>query len=468
MQNAWKVGLLAVGFLAAMFGAYAILGRSLFAVPTSTYRAVFVDAGGVVPGSPVLMSGVRVGQVSNLQLEGPGRAVMVLELEEKIKVPAGSTVVIASSLIGIGDRPVEIIPPKIITSMLEPGAELQGVLKSPLESLSPESQETLQALNETLRATQSLLQDQQLRSRVADLLESTNKTVTDFGVLANQITRVVSTNQGQVAQTLGKASEMLDDLSTATEAIARIASDGKLEGQLTALMTDMSATLKESNALVSDLRKTVNDPELQGPMKGILANTQAMTESGVRISENAEKIAANGVTLSAKAVEIADKASKLADELSEVLRRFDRALGGVAGIGASTGVGTIETEAALIRESSPGRFRSDYELTVPFGGQKYHLGIYDAFESNRLIAQLSRPAGSNTDLRYGVYASKPGVGLVHRFSPTLSFRGDLFDVNDPRLDASLRFDFNRNIRGWLSLQEVFSGSRPAVGISIRR
>ncbi len=470
MQSAWKVGLLVVGFVACFVGAYAVLGRSVFAQKTDSYQAVFKNAGGVVTGAPVMLSGVRVGQIGPVRLESANRAIVDLQLDEGTKVPEGTKAVIAGSLIGIGDRPIELVPPETSAPALAPGSQIPGYILSPLESLAPESQATLNALNDTLKATQELISDQEMKGQLVNLLESSNKTITEFGSLAAQMNKFVGTNSGQVQVALSKSAKMLDDLSVATQAVARIAGDGKLEGKMLGLVDEMNATLKQSNALVADLRKTVNDPELQGPMKEILANTQTMTESGTKIATNAETVTKNGVTLSEKAIEIADKASKLADELSGVLSRLDKALSGVAGLGgtAAGGLKGIETSAVVTRESNPGRFRTDFEVKVPAGEESYHIGLYDAFEGNKLIAQIGRPFSTNAVLRYGIYASKPGLGVDYRIAPGTSLRGDLFDVNRPRLDVRARFDFNRDLSGWLGIERIFDGTAPSFGIGIKR
>lgn len=469
MQGALKVGLLVVAFITAFVAAFAVLGKSMFAEPVDTYKAVFKDAGGVPVGSAVNLSGVRVGRVGSVALDGPGRALLILELKKGTPVPVGTQASIAGSLIGIGDRPIELKPPVTIGAMATPGSTLEGVSQSPLSSFAPESEETLKALNATLKATQGLLEDKATRDRLGTLLDSSNKTIAEFGTLAAQMNRLVAANQGQVQVALVRAVKMMGDLSVATKAIARIAGDGKLEGQMNGLLTEMNKTMKESNLLVADLRKTVNDPELQGPMKQILANTQTMTESGTKIASNAELMSKNGIAISEEAIKVMEKASKLADELSEVLKKFDKALGGVAGI-ASGGKGfpQVETDIIVTRESNPGRFRSDFEAAIPIGGDRYHLGIYDAFESNKLIAQIGRPLSERSEFRYGIYASKPGVGVSYQIAPGVSLRGDLFDVNRPRFDFRTKFDFNREVSGWLGLERIFDHPSPSIGIGIRR
>lgn len=470
MKNAATVGGFVLLFAGLGLGAKLTLGQSLFAPPTAEYKAAFADAGGVVSGSPVLLSGVNIGQVREVRLERAGRAVVVLAVNENVQIPTGTEAVLTQSLVGFGDKPVELIPPVALGAPLPKGAEIPGRIKSSLEGVIPNTDETLKELNATLRATQKLMGDTEMRDKVVTLLDSSNKTITEFGILANRINAVATENQSTVRKTLLQASAIMADVSKTTRAIARISSDGKLEGKMTGLLDEMNASVKQGNGLIADLRKTMNDPELVGPMKQIVANTETMTESGTKIAANAEVMTANGIELSEKAIEIAEKASKLADELSGLLKKADDALGKVGGIasGAKGGLGTVETEAVILRETEPGRTRAEFRAMIPVGKDQYTIGLWDAFESNKLIAQIGRPMGDNLNFRYGVFASKPGVGVEYRLAPGVMLRGDVFDVNEPRFDLRSEFSTRNNFRVLLGLDRVFGSNSPTFGISIRR
>lgn len=469
MQGALKVGILVVGFVAAFLVAYGVLGRSVWAEKVDRYRAVFTDAAGIVSGSEVTMSGVRVGRISSVVLERPGRAVLKLEIKRGVAIPEGTKATIPGSLIGIGDRPLELRPPTVIGRMLPVGAELPGETQGALGALGPQGEETLKALNATLKATQNLIEDKELRGRVDTLLASSNQTITEFGSLAKQINQMVGSNQAQVQSAMKKAVAMMSDLQVATKAIARIAGDGKLEAQMNSLVAEMNSTMKESNLLIADLRKTVNDPELRNPVKEILANSQTMSASGARIAADAELMAKNGVTVSEQAITVMDKASKLADELSEVLKKFNETLGGVAGFArGGSGIGKIDTEVGMTYASGPREIRTDFEASTVLGGSRFYLGLWDAFETNGLIAQIGRPISDRGELRYGVYAGKPGLGVTYRLAPGATLRGDLFDINHPRFDARARIDFTKDISGWFGVESILDEPYPSIGFSIRR
>ena len=123
MQGAWKVGLLVVVFVVLLMGAYSFLGRTIFAPRANTLYAVVPDASGVNVGAQVLMAGVRVGTVDRVGLDSSKEARLTLAIDEKQRIPEGSTVQIPTSLIGFGDNPVLIVPPRNLTGTnCPPGA----------------------------------------------------------------------------------------------------------------------------------------------------------------------------------------------------------------------------------------------------------------------------------------------------------------------------------------------------------
>lgn len=468
MDGAWKVGGLVLGFVALLVGAYATLGRSLFAEKTASYSAVFADAGGVTEGSPVLLSGVRVGQVAKVSLTADSQAELQLAIVEGTTIPQGTEAILATSLVGIGDRPVQLVPPAQPSGSLPPGSKIVGRIKGPLEGMFPDTTETMSELTATLKATRELISDQGMKQRVETLMDSTNTTITQFGALAARMDGMIGENQGTLRQTLLQASKIMTDVSTTSAQIAKIATSGKLEGKTYALLDEMTASVKESQALIGDLRATINDPQMKESMNAILSNTEKMTDSGTRIASNAEVMSKNGITLTESANEIAAKASKLVDELSELLKKVDGAVGSFAGAGAASNLRSEGAEMRFIRETDPGRFRAEAEFGFGIGKDVYHIGVWDAFESNKLIAQTGTKFSDQLELRYGVYASQLGLGVHYQIAPGFKIRGDVFDVNEPRFDLRAGIRVSKDANVWLGLDRVFSRTSPTIGFGIRR
>jgi phospholipid/cholesterol/gamma-HCH transport system substrate-binding protein len=98
-------GLVAVAYLALRIGAGALLGGD-----TYTLKARFTNAGGLNPGSNVIIAGVPVGRVKSIKLNpGDYSAVVELSIRNDVKLPADSIASIKTSGL-IGDKFLALSP----------------------------------------------------------------------------------------------------------------------------------------------------------------------------------------------------------------------------------------------------------------------------------------------------------------------------------------------------------------------
>jgi len=247
----------------------------------------------------------------------------------------------------------------------------------------------------------------------------------------------------------------------------KLVESGQIQGKTTQLLDSMNAAVLQGQKLVADLQATVNDPEIKASMKGTLKNFETMSESGTRIAVEAESMAKNGVVISEETVALLKKANKLATDVEKLIEEFKKTVSGLEGKGKSM-LPRVSAEATVMRETSPGRTRADVDVNFNIGSDRFLIGMYDAFESNKINAQIYKALSPDLDLRYGVYASKPGVGVDYSLAPKLKLRGDLFGHNNPQLDFRLRYEFGSGISGWLGVDRVFNRNSPTFGVGIRK
>lgn len=471
MGGAWKVGLFVLVFGGLLFGGYVVLGRSLLKPATDRYYATMSDAGGITAGAKVLMSGVRIGQVSAVELASAGEAKLTLELKKGVQLPAASTILIPSSLIGFGDNPVLILPgpgPQVMATE----ATMEGRRGSPMDSLMPEAKGTLVELEKTLKSTQALMSEVQssfsdgkLVGGVTKLMDTSERTVGQFGSLAGRMDKLVIANQAKIGIALDSATLALKDVRQSTQLVAKLLKDGNLTDQAMALLTKLNETSTKATELVTNLNAMVNDPKLRDPLSNTMANVEKMSESGTKMALDGEKIAKNGVVISENTVELTKKANEIADEAKTITKQIQKLLGG------SLGGKKIDLQANLdiIGESRPRHYRTDIEGTVNMGGTPIHFGLFDAFETNRITLQAGMPIhGGKGEIRYGVYASKPGIGVEYQIARGLALRSDLFDVNNPRLDIRARYELGNGFYGWLGANSIFKRNSLLLGFGFRK
>ncbi|MFY9235530.1 MAG: MlaD family protein [Fimbriimonadaceae bacterium] len=475
MQGAAKVGLLVVVFVGLLIGAYALLGRSLFAAVPDTYYAAFEDAGGTPAGTPVLMAGVPIGKVEEVELVGPKQARMKLAIDKGTRIPAGSGAVISSSLIGFSAAPIEIVPPADPgAGTMALGATLAGTRKGAIEGLLPDTKQTVLELNKTIIAARELLEDKELRTSMTSLISRGSKMIEQFGDLAEQSQGLMASNKVAITNAVRQAELAMGDVRRTTQLLAKLIDDPRYKQQALEILASLNKTAEKADQLVASVNGMVNDPALRDPMRAAMANAEKVSESGVkiaasaeRIADNADKITANGIIISEEVATLSKKANLIADEAREVLEKvkgfFDRTPG-------KGGIKPVEVGMDLTRETRPNYWRTDLTATfgVPGSGTNYHVGLFDAFESNKITAQIGRSFGPGIELRYGIYASKPGAGVDYSFGSRFMVRSDLFNINDPRLDLRIRYDFGNGIVGWAGLADTFGRNSPTFGVGVRK
>jgi phospholipid/cholesterol/gamma-HCH transport system substrate-binding protein len=115
-------------FLIAGIAAIALLSLS---VAGSAYRGpgglelvvTFDQIGGLKPRAPVVIGGVKVGQVRSIGLDDDLRARVVLDVDQRLKLPTDTSAVILTAGV-LGDQYVELSPGGE-TTLLKSGDEIQ-------------------------------------------------------------------------------------------------------------------------------------------------------------------------------------------------------------------------------------------------------------------------------------------------------------------------------------------------------
>lgn len=292
--------LAALGLLAVMITLFG--GAPTLFTQYDRFTAVFTDAPGVSPGTPVRRSGIRIGKVETLYLDSQtGKVKVVMLIEKSFPLYEGDQAVLFTGILA-GDTAIDIVvrqkddksaepseqqpegdAGKQPRKPLRPGAEIPGVppldvrtLFKGTESLVPEASRVLNEmsvfmkridkmpLEDALREFRDLAKD--TRAAIPDARNALNEvqaTARNIGALSERIDVLVRTNQD-------KAIKALDNL---TETLARVVNLLSEENQrnitaslknlragtdnLPALAKNADETLKEFQKVVQRLQETL-------------------------------------------------------------------------------------------------------------------------------------------------------------------------------------------------------------------
>jgi phospholipid/cholesterol/gamma-HCH transport system substrate-binding protein len=484
-KSAAKVGmfiLLTLGVGIAFYFALAHINPNTYTVKVS-----FTNTKGLQKQSVVRMQGVSIGEVKEVALDTkqrPPRPVVTMAIRNNFGIPEGSTFRIVSGLL-ITNPQVEIVP----------GQEQQPIARnsdkvlvgadsgSALDALSPELSQTVTKLNATfddlnkrfavasdkinrildqsqmLLATtnraaktgEQLISDPQLRTSLKNTVGNFERTSAQLAVtskdLSQQLSATLKSGQtsldtltGNLSNILTRIDTTIDDANTVVKKLTEQVTDPRLQNTLQETADLARTTLARFNQIASDLHQITGDPQLQNNLRQTVQNLQNATEQG----EQAVK-------------RINDLIGKLTGETT-------------GGTRPSLRLPQVQFVGNISEQIDPARLRVDAEARIGLGGRDLlSAGVYDFGGNSRLILQGGRRLNDILLARYGLYASKLGLGLEWTPNHGTGFRADLWDANRPQLDLRALFRVNKNASVWLGAEGIFRGDvSPILGIQISR
>lgn len=269
-RNRLAVGAVGTLLIVALVAAAFSYDKIPFIKGTTDYQAYFADAGGIKPGSDVRVSGLGVGRVSSIHLEGT-------------KVLVDFTV---RDGVDLGDRTEAAIKTETVlgTKVLELTPRGDGNLDGPIPIERTTSPYDLPTALGDLTTTISGLDTTQLSSALKTLAQTFQNTPPDLKLALEGVARFSDTlgnRDAKLRQLLTNANSVTSVLAKRSDQIARLVVNtdallGEILAQrssVDALMANVSAAAQQISGLVSDNRTQLKPTldKLNGVL-GILDN----------------------------------------------------------------------------------------------------------------------------------------------------------------------------------------------------
>lgn len=433
----------------------------------------FKDARNISEGASVLMAGVRVGSVRQVELVGtPPIAELTLAIRQSVRIPKDSTFRLTAGLLLPTESRVEIIPPAQVASIIEPGSVLEG--ETPLDfagvanRLTPEVERTLQELQQTLAATRRLLEDQDLRRALTDTLRAVEQATERSTRLIAQVEGLVGENRAQVRQLLAEAVATTQELKRTLETANRLLQDPQLNEDLRATLASARASAQHAEQILQQANSLVADPQLQEDIKATAQNVRQLTEKANTLAEKTSTVLENAEQLVRNLNTSVEEAKPALQQAKGTFERVNTALDRLVTV-RTFGIVDATYRLDLNYTNKLDRYRTDLMISLLTRDDRtLLLGLYDLTEQDRLIAQFGSQVAPNLSVRYGLYAAKPGIGVDYRLGERGLLTLDLFDPNN--WQGSLRLNWRASEQVWLwgGLESPFRRNYPALGIRIER
>lgn len=253
---------------------------------TRTYSAKFLDATSLNVGDDVRISGVRVGQIEELEIADHSLARITFTLDSQRRLPADVNAVIKYRNM-VGQRYIALERGKGSTELLEPGAEI------PLERTTPALD-----LTELFNGFKPLFQAlspkdvNQLSGEIVQVLQGEGGTVESLLAHTGSLTTTLAgrdkvigdviTNLDTVLKTInGKGDALSTLVSTLRELVSGLAGDRTQIGEAVSGIADLTTA---TAGLLEQGRKPLKDSiEGLGLLSGQLVKGKADVEQSLTV-----------------------------------------------------------------------------------------------------------------------------------------------------------------------------------------
>ena len=309
IRKEFKIGVFAVAvILVSWWGIKWLQGQNLL-LSSNSYYAYYEDVSGLMVSSRVMLRGVQVGNVQNIELEDDKvRIEMLIEDEYAALIPANSVAELGSASL-MGGTQISIIQGDS-REMVKPEAVITGRIKPDLVgTMSDKAGELLDGLNTTVGGINELLSTNR---------EAIDNMITNLEAMTMSINSMLSAARNDINGTLS-------NLRSFTGTLA--ANSGRIEamiGNLDKVTTDLAEAnfVEQLDSTLTSLDSIVKTIEEGDGTAGMLINDKALYESlnsaGDNLAQLLEDLKANPMryvhfSLFGKSEEqIAEKAAKKA------------------------------------------------------------------------------------------------------------------------------------------------------------
>ncbi|MBV9852500.1 MAG: MCE family protein [Armatimonadetes bacterium] len=514
LGQAGRVGAVVLLGLALVAGMFAFFSGGLFR-HTYTLGVLFNDATGATKDAAVALAGVPIGKVRDIRLTGAQQADLTLEIQDKYRIPRGSTFSITTPILGTAGtvvvtpppdaakRPDDMIPPDTTGLTGAPALSVNAAfsqasgLMTQLKETVRRSDRLIDTLTHTAQSADNAIAGPAAQKALGNLGEAStnlNRASANGLKLTERLNGVLAQDnaqlQGLLRQTQSGARVALGNIDATTAQIKGLTAENR--AKLSEIVTDLQQTTASVSGITDQLNTSFHEGKVPQNLTAIVGNLRAASDNLVVISNNFQKLSGDqGLQGDLRATLRNVRAST--EQTTYLLERLNQLAGtkphptvviapGTTPPGGAPPTRTNQELVAplllprvdLVQDLRASRFRADVDAVVPIRGSApgafARAGIYGLGDANRAIAQFGAaldPAGLY-DVRAGLYASKLSVGGDIGLGRRATLSLDLWDPNRYHLDARGALMFGGGYGLLVGAEDIARRTSPTIGLEYRR
>jgi phospholipid/cholesterol/gamma-HCH transport system substrate-binding protein len=280
LNNETKIGLMAIlGVGILIIGFNFLRGKGLFKKENQVY-AVYQDVHGLVKSNPVMINGLQVGRISNIDGgKDMKRIVVTVSLYKQINIPDNSLAVINPNLLGsptmeiqLGTSPTYLKNEDTLLTTLSGGA-----FDEALKLINPvlyEVKNAIKSLDSALTNITGVF-DTRAKNNIQGILQNLNEVTASFVVTSSSLKELMDTQNGDLAQSLENVNKFTANLNSNNGKIDSIMENTKVFSRNLSKM-DLKKTLDTLNVAINDFKTSAEKINSKDGSIGLLINDKTL------------------------------------------------------------------------------------------------------------------------------------------------------------------------------------------------
>lgn len=269
LSKEFKIGVVVVCAIAAfIWGINFLKGSNIFTHKYYLY-AIYPKIDGLIPANPVLISGYKIGQVTDIELlkgDKKNRVLVKFLLTENVNIPKGSIARSVSADL-LGSKAVEIIFSDN-TEFVKSGdtliAETESGFKEALDKriapIQAKAESLISSMDSVITVVNSIL-NKKTRDNLDKSFESIHKAILSLEQTAYKLDDLIGSEKAKISSLLTHMNNITANLDKNGQKIDNIINnlsnltDSLAKAQLKEAIADADKSLKELNTLLAGINK---------------------------------------------------------------------------------------------------------------------------------------------------------------------------------------------------------------------
>lgn len=429
------------------------------------FSVVFDNIGGLVVGASVMLSGVEIGKVKEIEIfesESDGKKYQKIKVTAVITKPGIN--IYKNSSFGIsgsmwGEKWLEIGVGNITDSRkISENEVVTGEDPISFDQLTREARETMVKLDALAENIDKIFGDPKVMASLKDSLENISTITKEMKGVGNRINDridfVANRINDLVCQLQRDTQVMASDLKQFSGSLKRIAGDN--EGDLKILVKNLKNISQNLDLSMESIKELTTNESFNDNILVTLENIRKTSEDIRKIATDVNSVTGDPQVKS-DVRDIIKESKGTFEGANELIKKINS----IFGEGDTSLYPERLFSVALESEWRSFTGRNAINLNgdiLPYAPAGLRLGVDDAGYDNLFNIQYTRKMG-NLRPRIGIIRSKPGIGVDSNISKIFSVGIDAYDLQDSKVDVEGRVKVGKNLYFMGGVRNIFNPDR---------